>query len=410
MERIMIFFSVLLILILLIEFYVLKNWTRFTKERNWMKWTYLLPWFVSALTLLMTIITLGIRISGADSGLADKIYLSMVSLWIVPKIVIVPFLILKDISKFPRKIFRKLSGRRKDLSAIRVNKSNSRRRFVQTVGWSLAGIPFVAAGHGMIKTRYNFTVYESDVWLDNLDPALDGLKIVQISDIHAGSFISAEPFKNAVGIINSLDPDIITLTGDFVNSRHQETDIILDDFKSLKAGYGVFGCLGNHDHYMDEPDKKILLEKLKSSGVDMLVNENRTITVNSQGLQIAGVDNTGHNTHYADFDKAIKGLSADEPIVMLCHDPTNWDKSVRNKLPIDLMLTGHTHGGQIGMELFGRYISPVRMVYKQWAGLYKDSEQYLYVNRGLGTVGPNIRVAMPPEITLIRLRSSQSAV
>jgi hypothetical protein len=268
----------------------------------------------------------------------------------------------------------------------------------------MAAIPFGLVGKGLASSTYNFEIYRIDIPLQKFSYSLDGLTIAQISDIHAGSFITPQPILDAINIINSLKPDIIVITGDFVNFHPDEMNDSYKFFKSLKSDIGVFGCLGNHDHYMTESDHIKLKQILKESQIEMLINENRILKINDVQLQIAGCDNSSYGRNYADWTKTIKSLNSDVPTILLCHDPSNWDKSILGKLPVDLTLSGHTHGGQIGINFFGEIIAPARIVLKRWAGLYKEGNQQLYINRGIGTVGPPIRVSIPPEITLITLR------
>jgi predicted MPP superfamily phosphohydrolase len=196
------------------------------------------------------------------------------------------------------------------------------------------------------------------------------------------------------------------MTGDFVNNSHAEIDKISYEISKTKAKHGVYGCLGNHDHFMTPEDHQKLVAKLKATGMKLLINENETINLGDGNLHIAAIDNIGFGQQYGDYSLALKGLPEYEPIILLAHDPTNWDKSVLDKLPVDLTLAGHTHGGQVGIELFGKMLTPVKMVYKYWAGLYKKAGQYLYVNRGVGMTGPPIRLGIKPEISLITLKKN----
>jgi len=241
--------------------------------------------------------------------------------------------------------------------------------------------------------------------------SIESFKIVQISDLHAGSYFSSQQFAEVRYIVNSLNPDIIVITGDLVNFKYEELEVIENDLRRLNANYGVFGCMGNHDHYVGSDKLPIFLEKLESLGIRMLINENYTINTGLGIVQLAGVDNSGMSgQNYADFDKATKGFDGSNSIIMLCHDPTNWEKSVVGQRNIDLMLSGHTHGGQFGANLFGREFSPAAFVYKQHAGLYHQKEHYLYVNRGVGMTGPPFRVGVNPEITSIRIRKASNLV
>lgn len=391
--------------IVLIELYALFSWTKFVQKSKWENYYYKIPWFISILMFLTMLYNYFMRYDNHTYGTVEKVLILFANLWFLPKILIVPFILIKDIVLFIIKITKNLIKRFSPKEIIEENRiDDKRRRFVRNVGWGLATVPYVILANGAARTTYNFKIYEMEIPLDKISDSIDGLKIVQISDIHAGSFITNRPFRYACRMINYLKPDILVLTGDFVNFKPEEMDLILPDLMALRAEYGVYACLGNHDHYMTQNEHSSLINIIKDSGIDLLINENRSLEIKNDAIQLIATDNSSWKHNFADFNKALAGTIPDLTSILLCHDPTNWDKSVRRKLPIDLMLSGHTHGGQAGIELFGQYLNPVRIIYKQWAGLYKDKNQYLYVNRGLGTVGPAIRVAMPPEISVITLK------
>ncbi len=280
--------------------------------------------------------------------------------------------------------------------------NSARRKFITTLGWSAVGLPYLALAHESFKTTLSPKVITVEVPLLNLSSEIKELRMVQISDIHAGSLPSVRFFTKIVGIINSLNPDFVFVTGDFVNFSYKEIEIISESLSNIRAKYSVLACPGNHEHYMKKEDFERLADEIRKCNVDLLINENRVFKFNESQLQVAGVDNTNHRMNYADFDKALYGLKKEYPIILLCHDPTNWDKSVRKKRKVDLMLSGHTHGGQIAFEILNSKISPAAFFYKQYAGLYADKDQYLYVNTGVGMVGVPVRAGLPPEITLIR--------
>ncbi len=399
------FFASILTLLLFIDVYFLISWQRFARLRNWHRVSYLLPWFLGIIFFIFYAITLYFRLENKIPSDIEKIFLAVASIWYLPKILIVPVILIKDLVFGLKKFFSKFSGQ-KNTREDNIT-SNKRREFIKSTGWVLAGLPFILVTRGVFHTTYDFRIHRVNLFLDKLGDEFNGFKIIQLSDIHAGSFISNEPFAKAIEIIQSFKPDIIVITGDFVNFHPRELKIIYSELSKLQANHGVFGCLGNHDHYMSEDEHKILISLLRESGINLLINENSKIKIGNSYIQIIGIDNINFRTHFGDFSKAMIGVEKEYPSILLCHDPTNWDRYVRNRLDVDLMLSGHTHGGQVGIELFGQYLSPVRIVYKQWAGLYRDGNQYLYVNRGLGVVGPPVRVDMPPEITLIELNSNK---
>lgn len=219
---------------------------------------------------------------------------------------------------------------------------------------------------------------------------------------------------DAVDVTLGLRPDVIAITGDFVNSSVGELPVILPALARLHAPLGVYGCLGNHDHYTHAP---AVAERVAATGVEMLVNAHQSLRVDGTHLHLVGTDNTGFRQHFADLDRAMAGLPApgedDAFRLLLAHDPTYWDTAGGpRERGIDLMLSGHTHGGQIGFELGPLRWSLARVAYRRWAGLYTETNaagpQHLYVNRGVGTVGPPLRLGIRPEVTLLTLRRASS--
>jgi len=251
----------------------------------------------------------------------------------------------------------------------------------------------------------------------------NGFKIVQISDIHTGSFISDSPMKDAVKIINDQNADVIFFTGDLVNEVAEEALPFIDVLKNISAKHGVYSILGNHD-YGDYFYQKNDLEGKKHNfavmrdvhqqlGWDLLLNEHRSIENNGERINIIGVENWGSSKRFqkhGDVSRARLGMDDDAFKILLSHDPSHWDAFVRKEhRDIALTLSGHTHGFQLGIEIPG-YIkwSPSKYLYKQWAGLYQEAGQWIYVNRGLGFLGYPGRLGMLPEITVIELQSTQA--
>lgn len=296
----------------------------------------------------------------------------------------------------------------------------SRSRFLAQMSLFAGGIPFVSLLYGMIRNHYRYTVFQETVRLKNLPEVLDGLRIVQISDIHSGSFLLKEPVENAIRLINQQKPDLAFFTGDLVNSVAREVEPFIDIFSGVKAKYGVFSVLGNHDygdyHQWDRPeDKERNLENLKDAhrqmGWDLLLNENRLIDINGEKVAVIGVENYSAHPRfpkYGDLDKAYEGAEPAPLKVLLSHDPSHWEEQVTKKYKdIALTFSGHTHGMQFGVEIPGWIKwSPIKYVYKQWAGLYRQGQQYLYVNRGLGYLGYPGRVGILPEVTVIDLKKA----
>jgi predicted MPP superfamily phosphohydrolase len=257
----------------------------------------------------------------------------------------------------------------------------------------------------MWSTLYDFQVMNVDLVMERLPRAFDGMRIAQLSDIHAGSFPDHTPFQEVRYILEGIKPDAILITGDFVNQKPEEMAVIAREFAKLRAPYGVYASLGNHDHYNSPDDHARLVATIRDLGTELLINQHKRIGESGSSLIIAGTDNTGFRQSFARLDLAMQGVREDEPVILLAHDPTFWDKEVVPDKRVDVMVSGHTHGGQFGVQALGFEWSPAQMIYKQWAGLYTNGDQQLYVNRGIGTVGPPLRIGIPPEITLFTLRA-----
>ncbi|MBK7871846.1 MAG: metallophosphoesterase [Saprospiraceae bacterium] len=293
----------------------------------------------------------------------------------------------------------------------------SRSRFLSQMGVLLGSLPLLTLTYGMIRNPYRYKVFRERVKIKNLPSELEGLKIVQISDIHAGSFTFKDPVKNAIDLINAENPDLVFFTGDLVNDRSEEMADFMDVFDKIRAKYGVFSVLGNHDYgdYVEWPSREAKqqnLEKMiqihKTLGWRLLMNEHEKLSINGQELAIIGVENYSALSRFpkhGDLAKAHQGTENTVLKLLLSHDPSHWDEQV-NQLFQDIALTfsGHTHGCQFGVEIPG-FIkwSPVQYLYKQWAGLYRKGEQFIYVNRGLGFVGYPGRVGILPEVAVIEL-------
>ena len=295
------------------------------------------------------------------------------------------------------------------------------RSTIMTYGGLLLGaLPFLSLTYGMARNPYRYQVIRQRVPVRGLPPDLNGLRIVQISDIHSGSFLLREPVERSVDMILAEQPDIIFFTGDLVNSAAREMEPFMEMFSRLKARYGVFSILGNHDYgdyqFWPTPEDKVAnFERLKQThrdlGWDLLLNENRSVNIGQAELQVIGVENYSAHPRfpkYGDLPRATTGLQPGGFRILLSHDPSHWDDQVlKDYKDIRLTLSGHTHGFQFGVDIPGFFKwSPVQYVYPRWAGLYQEGDQFLYVNRGLGYLGYPGRVGILPEITLLTLEAA----
>jgi predicted MPP superfamily phosphohydrolase len=274
--------------------------------------------------------------------------------------------------------------------------------------------------YGILRNRHRYKVFNQSITLPNLPKSLDGLRIVQISDIHSGSFTLKEPVKGAIDLINQQNPDLVFFTGDLVNSVASEMDRFLDVFDKIRAKFGVFSVLGNHDYgdyvrwenvEMKKQNLQNLIVHHQKMGWDLLLNENRVLNINNEKVAVIGVENYSESRHfpkYGDLRKATDGIENTSLKLLLSHDPTHWSSQVITSYKdIDVTFSGHTHGMQFGIEIPGWLKwSPAKFIYKHWAGLYQEGKQFLYVNRGLGYLGYPGRVGILPEITVIELKST----
>ncbi|MBN4072722.1 metallophosphoesterase [Crocinitomix catalasitica] len=291
----------------------------------------------------------------------------------------------------------------------------SRSDFMLKAGMAAAAIPLVSYTYGMISGAYNYKVRKETVKLPNLPQSFDGLKIVQISDIHSGSFYDYDAVNRGVDMILEQNADVIFFTGDLVNDSADEMDDYMDIFSRLEAPMGVFSIFGNHDYgdyrtWESEEAKAKNFERLKEVhaelGWRLLLDEHVYLERGKDKICLIGVENWGAGFHqHGDLAKAYQG--SEGPVkLLLSHDPTHWDEQVRKYYQdIDITFSGHTHGAQMGIETGGFKWSPISLRYKKWAGLYQEENQYLYVNRGYGFIGYPGRIGILPEITVMEIVS-----
>ena len=264
--------------------------------------------------------------------------------------------------------------------------------------------------------KYRYQVRKVKLSYPNLPASFKGLKIVHISDIHSGSFNDKQAVQHGVEKIMALQPDLVLFTGDLVNNTADEMDDYKDVFSQVKAPMGVYSTLGNHDYgdyvQWDSPElKKANLDRLKGVhaelGWRLLMNEHIVFERNDDRIALIGIENWSNKARfpkYGDMARAYDGAQQYAFKILMSHDPSHWDAQVLTEYKdVDLMLAGHTHGMQFGVEIPGFKWSPVQYVYRKWAGLYEEGKQKLYVNRGFGFLGYPGRVGVMPEITFIEL-------
>ncbi|MCO6465197.1 MAG: metallophosphoesterase [Bradyrhizobiaceae bacterium] len=391
---------VILDLVVLFRFQVFARKHKF--HRYWSRGA----WILAAIALVTYLFVASRRHLFRMDGLDLHLFMA-VCFWYLPKLPIALAIGIYHLVGLVGRVFTKVRGT-KPLDA-QEPEIPSRRALLQKAAWSTAILPYGMVANGMARTLYDFTVFKEEVVLPGLPRAMDGYTIVQISDIHAGSFPDHEPFQEVVRLVMATQPDAVVITGDFVNAQPDEMGTVARDLARLASKYPVYASLGNHDHYNTPAEHRKLVEGIRELGVDLIVNAHRRIGKGAEGFVLASIDNIGFKQHYGDLGKALEGVFPDEPTILLAHDPTYWDAAIVGKAPIDLMLSGHTHGGQIAFGMLGFEVSPASLVYEQVAGMYRKGDQLLYVNRGIGTVGPPLRIGVPPEITVLTLRAPSAS-
>ena len=298
---------------------------------------------------------------------------------------------------------------------MNTEKGIPRSTFLSWLGVGLSSTLFFSLLYGF-GNKYNYKLVKKKISLNGLPLAFKGFKIIHISDIHSGSLKDKAAVLKGIELIEKQNADIVLFTGDLVNDRASEMHDWMDVFGKINAPHGVYSTLGNHDYgdyvkWDTVEEKKQNLEALKQVHHDLgwrlLMNENISIEKNGEKIKIVGIENWGAKARfpkYGKMDLAMQGVSKEEVAILLSHDPSHWEAEVIPKYSsVQLTLSGHTHGMQFGLENPYFKWSPVQWVYKQWAGIYDNKDQQLYVNRGFGFLGYPGRVGILPEITLIEL-------
>ncbi|MCF8332387.1 MAG: metallophosphoesterase [Bacteroidales bacterium] len=288
------------------------------------------------------------------------------------------------------------------------------------VGIVLAGFTFLLIFFGIIRGKTNLKITHESIHSPSVPDSFDGFKIIHISDFHLGSIPSRSGYPQKIaGKINQQKADLILFTGDLINNVASEAEPWIDVLKSIKGKTGKYAITGNHDYgeyvnWKDDDERNADQQKLKAifekTGFYLLENQGTKIKKNDESLGIIGVENWGQPPfqQYGNFKKALDSTPITSYQILMSHDPSHWDAEVLNKTNIGLTLSGHTHGFQFGIMLNGKFQwSPVQYKYPRWAGLYKEGNQYLNINRGLGYIGFPGRIGMPPEISVLTLKKSK---
>lgn len=396
-------FIILLAVFLIIEIYVYQAIRNITTN-NYIRIGYWVFTLLAYGIILYWILTFN-RASRDHQQI--QLMVSAMMIFVLPKLLSVIFLLIGDFTRFVEFGFKYFTAKE--------NYFPERRKFISTTALAAAGIFSALAIDGIIFGKYRHTVRKVKLRFKNLPENFKGYKIVQISDVHSGSFFNPQKLQKAIDLINEQDADVVLFTGDMVNNYADEFKPFIPLFKSIKAKDGKFSILGNHDYgdygaWNSREEKAQNIPTLKNyqaeAGFKMLRNENIALEKNGEKIYLLGVENWGIKPfpQYGDLDKALKGVPEDAIKVLMSHDPTHFDEVVKkHKTNVHLTLSGHTHGMQFGLDLKNIKWSPVKFKYKKWADLYESEGKYLYVNRGFGVIAYPGRVGINPEITVIEL-------
>ena len=413
-------FLILLAVLFAIDLYVYQGvrvliQNKTTSTQRIISITY---WVVSAFCISVVLLGRIYDWHQWDKGFRTYSFAFVVTVYF-SKLFVVTFLLIDDVLRIFRwgglMIGKVVSGTGKTGPGSGI----SRFEFLTKIGFLIAAIPFASMMYGMLRGPNRYTLRKLKIKSPSLPDNFSGFKVLQISDLHVGSFFSSEPLERAVEIIHAQKPDVIFFTGDLVNDRYLEAVDHYDTLKKIQAPMGVYSILGNHDYgdyyaWNSTGEKTSNLANLKNFhrelGWNLLLNEHTYLQKENQRIGLIGVENWSahHNFHcYGDMALATKGFEPKEFNILLSHDPSHWNAEITKKYPyVDLTLSGHTHGFQFGVEIPGLKWSPVQYVYKEWADLYSEGKQNLYVNRGLGWLVYPGRVGILPEITVFELNKT----
>ncbi len=275
----------------------------------------------------------------------------------------------------------------------------TRRQFLRGVAAAPLVLVSGAAAYASLVEPFSYEVTERDIFVRWLPESFEGFRITQVTDVHHSRIVSIEEVRRVVEVAQGTRPDLFALTGDYTTAHRRYIEPCAEALGALNAPSGVWAVLGNHDHYTDA---QLTVRALKRHGINVLENANTLVERGSERLQLAGVGDWTWNKN--DWDRSLYGLDKKKPVVMLSHQPVVLD--LPQTEGVSLILSGHTHGGQLSLPLVG---PPLRFVkdFRYVSGLYRKNETQLYVSRGTGVIGLPVRLGVRPEIAVLRLRRAQ---
>ena len=380
---------------------------------KWRMFIFTFYWLVSIAAIVFLVVLPNLSPDAIPKNVRTYIFAVIVGLFF-SKIIASLFLAIDDIRRGCTWIIGKLFSN-PSVEISQASTGITRSVFLSWLALAAGGGLFTTLVYGF-NNKYRYQLKRLQLAFDNLPSPFKGLKIVHISDIHSGSFNNPEAVRRGVDKINKQKPDLILFTGDLVNDRAMEMKEYVEIFSKLQAPMGVYSILGNHDYgdyvrWDSQEVKRENLENLKKihgqMGWKLLMNEHVVIEKDGHKIALLGIENWSAKGNFPKYGKLKEAYAGTEEYpfkILMSHDPSHWEGEVRiDYKDIDLMLAGHTHGMQFGVEIPGFRWSPVQYMYKQWAGLYEQEKQKLYVNRGFGFIGYPGRVGILPEITVLEL-------
>jgi predicted MPP superfamily phosphohydrolase len=403
---------------LLLDWYVYNGLKTLTLDWASKRWQNTVLWGYLGLSIgIVLVFVIGLNSMTTAQGMRPfhEWVLSIFLTFLISKLIFVIVLFLGDIGRFFEGIIRHIGTNKHTGESY----FPSRRKFISELAVLIAAIPFTSFFYAMLRGKYNYKVHRETLYFEDLPEAFDGFTITQLSDIHSGSFDNIEAVKRGIRLAQAQKSDLFVFTGDLVNNAAFEIDPYIEWFRQLKAPFGQFSILGNHDYgdyiHWDSPAQKAAnLDQLKANHWAMeyklMLDENVMLEKDGQKIALIGVQNWGHGfIKIGDLDKALHGVDPKLFKILLSHDPTHWEE-IAKKHPanIHLTLAGHTHGAQFGIEAAGLRWSPVQYRYPHWSGLAKYHNRYLYINRGFGFLAFSGRLGIWPEITVLTLKRGSS--
>ncbi|WP_293915861.1 MULTISPECIES: metallophosphoesterase [unclassified Sphingobacterium] len=383
----------ILLLFLVADIYFYQAITTLT-ESTWIRTIY---WSVDVLLFSGIIAIVFLRRAGNNLQRFIPVLITAMLVIFIPKLFSFPILLAEDMVR----LFRGFPAR---------------SIYVSEATLALAVIMVLIILFGLTRGKHFYRVRKETLFFPDLPEVFDGFTITQLSDIHSGSLNDIKGVQKGIDLANAQNSDLLLFTGDLVNNMASEMDPWIPYFTKLKAPYGKYSVLGNHDYgdyirWDNKEAKEANLNRLKQvhaeTGFRLLLNEAVIINKQGQSIALVGVENWGKGGfhQYGDLKEATSHIPDDAFKILMSHDPSHWDEvTVDHNQRVHLTLAGHTHGMQFGIELFGFKWSPIQYFYKQWAGLYQRDGKYLYVNRGFGYHGLKGRVGVWPEITVLTLK------